>query len=247
MLSDTAFIELFKPDSKRVQPRPVFNEISDKCLTLPDASKYASRDGGVLWSLREAIARFDGKINDLSYLIITRSVGIYFRDISGKILMALDDSSNFEENLALSRAQDGYFAHISREGVWQLSKNDDIIKKTLNRADRLGRIVEVDAPREFGTRDGFEFDFYRTGQVWFGNLAGLCGAVLNKHGFSRLAFYQASVEYLESRLTDTNHVEVRWAGLSVNKDKPSCSVVANYPFFHSGYACGIRSPSEFRR
>ena len=71
--------------------------------------------------------------------------------------------------------------------------------------------------------------------------------MLSKNGFPKLFFYQIPVDYLESHLIDTDHVEVRWAGLSVNKDNPSCAVIANYPFYYGGYARGISTPSEFRR
>lgn len=114
---------------------------------LPEAVKYARDHGAVLQSAREAAALrvitsgsgFDHSGEDQA----TRTAILYFID-KDRYCFAVDDEPD-DSNIILSRAQDGY-SSCYEKGVWILPKSDSDVAKILRRAERSGRIGEINIP-----------------------------------------------------------------------------------------------------
>lgn len=223
----------------------VFTDRSKGWIILPQAVKFASDLNTVLQSLREAVV-VEMDDNERVYHA-TRTAAVLLKDVSGKHFVAYDDSPKPEQNIILARAQEGYQSHVTH-GKWILSKNDDYVRPILRRADKLDRIVEVsESPQEIVTREGFEFENNRKTKAIFGDLAGLCGAILDKRGYSKAKVYDPPLNVLEAFDLGSHFVEVRYVGLSIDRLKSSYCIVGNYPFFFSGFARGIRGAPDFKK
>ncbi len=252
MLSDTTFIELVRPDcQERIKEasspeEAAFTPISTNGLVVPGAVKFASDLNATLWSVREAVASgIETKLSGSEYLS-TRTAAIYLQDIGGKYFVAFDDTPHPEQNIILARAQEGHFEHASKKS-WLLPRKDYFVKQILNRADKQGRIVEVnESPYELviGT-PGFEAN--RLSQALFGNMTKRCENLMHARGYSKLLMYLARPELLEQRAIGHDNVEVRLTGINVDYKNHAYTIVANYPFFFGGLSRGIWGAREFKK
>ena len=234
--------ELENPSFRGVE----FTEHSNEWLTWPKAVKFAAEqgDGAILQSAREAGAfriEADGEHN-IDLYQTTRAIALYFK-VGDKFYCAIDDVVDPEQNIVLARAQEGFESHSS-EGKYLLPVTDSLVKGSLLRAEKTGRIVRTtESPLELKTKEvdkKSEFGQNDWNKAILLDVAESYAQMLNKRGYEIGRVWSLTPENLEKIGVDGNFVEVRPVGLGV-----VIFVNADYRFSYDGRSCGVRRAKNF--
>lgn len=216
---------------------------SKNWLLFPEAVRYVNSLDAVLLSLREAILNgVEITKSKEDHYEVLRTIVAYMLDTSGNFLAAFDDSMYFEENIGLGRAWEGFRSHF-KTGRFLLPKKEYAVKQLLDRADKAHRIVQVESKLELATKrieSCSEFEMSSVSRALCGDITALCGATLHRRNYAEVSIYQALPEMLSSIL-DRDHVEIRAVGIKANYYQDKFEIVANYPFYFSGFARGIKN------
>lgn len=226
-----------------------FTEHSKEWLDWPNAVRFAAEqgNGAILQSAREVAAfriEAEGE-HDADLYQATRNVALYFK-VGDKFYCAIDDIADAEQNIVTARAQEGYKSH-SNDGKYLLPFTDSLVKGSLLRAEKTGRIVEAtESPLELKTKEvkkKSEFGQNDFNRAILLDMAEPYAKMLSKRGYEIGRVWSLTPENLKEVGVDGNFVEVRPLGLGY--DCSISDVYAGNRFVSSGRSRGVRRAKNF--
>ncbi len=220
-----------------------FTASSDKNLALPDAVHYALERQSVLQSAREAWAfriAADGALGSNQYQS-TRTAALGFRR-DGQYLIAICDSMIPDENILLSRAQEGYDAH--RAGRWLVSRDDPLVQGMLECATHEHRVFPaLEKTLTLSTGTASPYATHPVTQALLGkDLNKQVATYLNQHSCGNGYVWTLSPSELQKIGIDDKTVEVRRVGVG-----GVGSLYASVQCYYLGRARGVRAISTGNR
>lgn len=229
----------------------VFTETQSEHINLPKAVDFTSGLNTILQSTREAGAfnieigrKYDRDRLPSGGYQITRTAAIYFKT-NGKFHVAIDDIIDPAQNIAIVHAKDGYKSH-SKHNTFFLPLSDPLVNGALSRAEKTGRILEVEetSPLELTTSQTLkssQFGKNCWSRAMLADVAELYAETVNKHanGIGRVLYL--TLAELEALKLPHDSAEIRWCGVG----ELQLGYIDAKSQFGSGYARGVRGAKEF--
>ncbi len=196
----------------------VFTESSSKYLALPQSVTFATERNSVLQSAREVWAfrvSTNGALESDRYQS-TRTAAIGVK-LGNQYCVAFCDSPNTDENILLTRPQEGYHRHVSGK-PWIIGTSDPVVKRMIERAQEEHRVVPaLERTLELSTNYSGGASPYGTHpitQAILGmDLTEHVATYLRDHGHGNGYVWTLSPKTLQDLRVDDGHVEVRRVGV----------------------------------
>ncbi len=230
----------------------VFTESSPASLALPQSVTFAQERDCVLQSAREAWAfRIDsnGTLESDRYQV-TRTAALSLRH-NGNYSIAITDSTSPDENILLSRAQEGSASHHVNNH-WLVRRDDPVVHRMLERAHDEHRVFPaLESAITLSTRQqggASPYGAHPVTQAILGDdLTERVAVYLNQHGYSIGYAHTLSRKDLQKLIVNDDHVEVRRVGAGGGVGIGMYDLYAGVHCDISGRARGVRGKSSGNR
>ena len=225
-----------------------FSRSSDGYLVWPKAVVFGGKNNGILQSMREAGAfRIEAERKDDADLYQATRTGVVYFKAGDKFYAAIDDTVDPAQNIVVARAKDGYKSY-SQNNKFVFPVSNKLVRGVLSRAEKAGRIVEVEteSPLELKTKSvsgKSEFGQNDWNKAILVDVSEPYAQMLNKRGDNIGRVWSLTQEDLERKGVDGNNVEIRPLGLGGDGYGIDYVDADNY-FDYDGCARGVRGARE---